>query len=415
MKLILNFLFKTSAFLIVLLSSSHAYTQEHTQGILTFTIQTSTYGGDYSPKHVLSIWIEDANGFVKTNKLRGDRRKKYLYTWNSKSAGNIVDAVTGSTLSSHQSHTVTWDGSDINRNIVPDGDYKIRVEFAEEHAQGPLYSLTFNKGKDIMELSPSDEGKFKNISLLWEPAIIAAPEAVFSYAIEDLTVTFTNSSTNAEAYNWDFGDSLISSEPNPVHTYAEAGTYKVILEAMAGELTATTEQDVTVTSNISITAPEALFSYTSEDLTVTFTNSSTNAEAYNWDFGDSLNSSESNPVHTYAEAGTYKVILEAMAGELTATAEQDITVTENTLEVEGTAFSMKVYPIPADRQLIVDFGQISAMTGYEILSIDGRLLKDAPLSEKNRVVIPLNDLQKGSYILRLKGVEKEFVYHFLKQ
>jgi len=30
-------------------------------------------------------------------------------------------AVTGGTLSSHQSHTITWDASDISGNIVPDG------------------------------------------------------------------------------------------------------------------------------------------------------------------------------------------------------------------------------------------------------------------------------------------------------
>lgn len=64
------------------------------------------------------------------------------------------------------------------------------------------------------------------------------PKARFSYAVDGLTVTFTNVSKDAEEYVWNFGDgSLFSKEANPVHTYAEPGTYSVELTAKnkAGE------------------------------------------------------------------------------------------------------------------------------------------------------------------------------------
>ena len=64
------------------------------------------------------------------------------------------------------------------------------------------------------------------------------PKARFDYAIDGLTVTFTNMSKDAESYTWEFGDgTLFSKEANPVHTYAEAGTYTVKLTAVnkAGE------------------------------------------------------------------------------------------------------------------------------------------------------------------------------------
>ena len=64
------------------------------------------------------------------------------------------------------------------------------------------------------------------------------PKARFSYAVDGLTVTFTNVSKDAEEYEWNFGDgSLLSKDANPVHTYAEAGTYTVELTAKnkAGE------------------------------------------------------------------------------------------------------------------------------------------------------------------------------------
>ena len=73
------------------------------------------------------------------------------------------------------------------------------------------------------------------------------PKARFDYAIDGMTVTFTNMSKDAESYVWEFGDgTLFSEEANPVHTYTEAGTYTVKLTAKnkVGENTA--EQAITL-------------------------------------------------------------------------------------------------------------------------------------------------------------------------
>ena len=61
---------------------------------------------------------------------------------------------------------------------------------------------------------------------------VDAPKARFTYAADGLTVSFTNASKDADAYAWDFGDNTaVSEEKDPVHTYAEAGTYTVKLTA----------------------------------------------------------------------------------------------------------------------------------------------------------------------------------------
>jgi len=44
-------------------------------------------------------------------------------------------------------------------------------------------------------------------------------------------VTFTNSSTNADSYSWDFGDFNYSQLANPTHTYAVGGVYVVTMHA----------------------------------------------------------------------------------------------------------------------------------------------------------------------------------------
>lgn len=55
--------------------------------------------------------------------------------------------------------------------------------------------------------------------------------ANFTSAANGSTVTFTNTSTNADTYLWDFGDGNTGTEQNPVHTYAAPGVYQVKLTA----------------------------------------------------------------------------------------------------------------------------------------------------------------------------------------
>jgi len=64
-------------------------------------------------------------------------------------------------------------------------------------------------------------------------------------------VYFTNTSSYADSYRWDFGDGILSSEPNPTHYYELPGRYLVTLEAFKGsqELDRTSMYiDVTSTS-----------------------------------------------------------------------------------------------------------------------------------------------------------------------
>jgi PKD repeat protein len=107
-------------------------------------------------------------------------------------------------------------------------------------------------------------------------------------------------------YTWDFGDGQTSVEENPTHVYAAAGVYTVELEACNAGGCDTYSADVEV-----LALPVAGFDYSVSVLEVTFTNLSTDADTYAWDFGDGGTSTEENPVHTYLDAGTYTVVLTA--------------------------------------------------------------------------------------------------------
>lgn len=59
------------------------------------------------------------------------------------------------------------------------------------------------------------------------------PTANFTYGVSDLTVSFSDTSTDSDgtivAWSWNFGDGSTSNLQNPVHLYAEYGTYSVSL------------------------------------------------------------------------------------------------------------------------------------------------------------------------------------------
>lgn len=82
------------------------------------------------------------------------------------------------------------------------------------------------------------------------------PTAGFTFATTGLDATFTNTSTDAQTaatalkYTWSFGDGMGSTDQNPMHTYATAGTYQVTLDVLdPGSGTSTTTQSVMVTAS----------------------------------------------------------------------------------------------------------------------------------------------------------------------
>ena len=154
-------------------------------------------------------------------------------------------------------------------------------------------------------------------------AATAAPFANFTVnktqGTAPLTVHFTDHSQNATSWNWNFGDNNIYAAQNPPdHTYNTAGNYPVTLTV---QNSTDGSSNSTIPQFINVLAPElnadlnADFDATppqgSIPLTVQFTDKSTNASEWNWDFGDGTNSTEKNPKHIYSTVGTFNVTLRA--------------------------------------------------------------------------------------------------------
>ncbi|MDO8366277.1 MAG: PKD domain-containing protein [Saprospiraceae bacterium] len=160
--------------------------------------------------------------------------------------------------------------------------------------------------------------------------IVTDPQANFTATTTSgcapLTVQFNNTSTpNATSFLWRFPGGTPDSSilKNPVIVYATPGTYSVTLIAInaAGRDTFTRTNYIVVN-----TTPVAGFTSAANGLTVNFTNTTSGATSYSWDFGDNSNSTDANPSHTYATDGTYTVILSATNTCGTVTKTQTVTV-----------------------------------------------------------------------------------------
>ncbi|WP_062265737.1 DUF3344 domain-containing protein [Methanoculleus bourgensis] len=239
--------------------------------------------------------------------------KDALYTFNGA-------AYTGGTPSGYFG-TNTWDvtsdlaaGNDSSFTYVPNGgSYKTTLDGIGIGT----HTVTLKKDGYIDAASEItiEEAKTATLHLNLDE-VVTAPVAAFKAepisGDAPLTVAFTDESTGAATWSWDFGDNTTSAEQNPSHTYEAPGTYTVTLTVAntAGSDSATATITVTEPSG---PAPVANFTanVTSGNvpLTVRFTDASTGADSWYWAFGDGATSTEQNPVHTYTQVGRFTVTL----------------------------------------------------------------------------------------------------------
>ncbi|HNZ07689.1 MAG TPA: DUF2271 domain-containing protein [Candidatus Cloacimonadota bacterium] len=147
-----------------------------TDGSLSFSVRTATYNGAYAPRNAGVIWITNSqNQFIKTIKIWANSYRYTLIRWIASSGQNTTGAVTSASYNNHQLHNVTWNGKNYQNQDVPDGEYKINVEFTEHNANannlGKFKQVTFVKGPDPIDINIPNESYFRDMHLVWQPVI----------------------------------------------------------------------------------------------------------------------------------------------------------------------------------------------------------------------------------------------------
>ncbi|MFH1320997.1 MAG: PKD domain-containing protein [Bacteroidota bacterium] len=141
----------------------------------------------------------------------------------------------------------------------------------------------------------------QNITVYPEPVASFTSDAV--PACSPVNVNFTNTSSGAASYFWDFGDGTIDTvNVNPSHTFINSTVFiandtVTLISVSVNGCRDTTSQIVTVypSANSVIAIPDTGCS----PIPVYFNSTLPGAVLFQWDFGDGYTDSVQNPTHTF--------------------------------------------------------------------------------------------------------------------
>ena len=162
------------------------------------------------------------------------------------------------------------------------------------------------------------------------------------------------------------------------------------------------------------------FTYSAVNNVYTFTNTSTNATGYIWNFGDgSPTSNLTNPTHTYSTAGTFVVTLYTFNGQCMDSISQTIILLTTGLNPPAANASLNVFPDPATDHLVVSLTSPDAGKEWIITVSDllGQLVasdKIISTSGTAEATLSLTNLSKGIYTLQLQNNGNKMIRRIVK-
>lgn len=168
---------------------------------------------------------------------------------------------------------------------------------------------------------------------------------------EQTTFQFTNQPVNGDHFVWNFGDGTTLSDvnnPSRVYTTANPSTNVSLLVYVNGFSNACASQ----VQQINVQpVPQALPAANNTTIcdpneAILFSNSSVNAVAHFWDFGDGQTATQASPSHVYGAMGTYNVSYIATGlGGCTDTNSLVITITNSIIPQITTSIDTSCSPM----------------------------------------------------------------------
>ncbi len=243
---------------------------------------------------------------------------------------NYLRAFNGPTVSFNLTNTYGCDPLPVNfSNTTQLGDAPIqqwRWDFGDgtldtlRASPNHLYQTVGNFDVTLVAIDTNGcrDAQLQSNAVTVNPSVTAAI-ALSSYQVQcglPATITFTgiSNSRSGLSYNWDLGDSTLTVGQSVTHSYTRSGCFSPTLTVSNAwcSVTATVPSCITVSET-----PTAAFTLDNATpctvpFSVQFTNQSTNANSYTWDFGDLTSAGVPNPNHTYssiaaADSTTYLV------------------------------------------------------------------------------------------------------------
>jgi PKD repeat protein len=248
------------------------------------------------------------------------------------------------------------------------------------------FSVTYT---DNNGCSASSSATTVNVSNAPVPTINATATAACSG--DSIVLT----SSTADSYLWS------NNATSPSITVTSTGNYTVTTtnaDACAG---VGTSAPTAITFG---TTPTANATFTVSGNVVTFTNTSTDATSYSWDFADFSGSSAASPVHAFAANGSYDVVLTAINGNCTSTFTITVAITVGLEEFTGLT-EVVLFPNPTSGETVLTFSSETNETAQTMI-IDqlGKVVSSSSIEVNagaNTLAIDANQLGNGMYTLLL--------------
>jgi len=176
-------------------------------------------------------------------------------------------------------------------------------------------SVTYNApGSYTIQLTATNQFGCEDVSTQVF-VVHPTPQAAFTVepqpACAGYPVYFSNASTNANSFQWAFGDGNTGISNDPMHSYTDAGLYDVQLIATGPGGCA----DTLVVPGAVLVHPTPFADFTTDTLAsvrnaLQFNNLSQGATAFSWDFNDGETSEAMHPTHLFpGDGGGYTVCL----------------------------------------------------------------------------------------------------------
>ncbi len=182
-------------------------------------------------------------------------------------------------------------------------------------------------------------------------------------------LTFSSSGSSdpdgdALTFAWDFGDGSTSSQANPQHTYANAGSFTArltISDGRGGSASATATVTVTPPPNrVPVAAASAPASANTGQLIVLSSVGSSDPDGdtlqFAWDFGDGASAATPNAEHAYTAPGQYTATLtvsDGRGGTASATAVVTVTTPVTLLSFVASPPALRFSELNATAALLV--------------------------------------------------------------
>lgn len=260
----------------------------------TSTLQNPVHLFSLAPTADVTLTIKDANGCQATT------TKPNISFFNTDFWVSVADGCAPM--------SVEFIDASLNANqwLWTFGDGSTSVQ------QNPIHVYINNGSYNVMLISVSIDGC--QDTMVFSSINVTKPQASFISTTpancSPALVSFTDLSTDAVSWSWDFGDGSSSVNQHPGHIYNIPGLYTIRL--IVSNTFGCSDTMIRI-NYIEVLGPIASFSASATQSCtqsiIQFTDLSSNAISWNWNFGDGNTSTLQSPSNTYQNTGQYTVSL----------------------------------------------------------------------------------------------------------